>query len=45
MTTRTRKDTNNTEAQQWYFRLMYDPELFEKERFIDAIDDYNMLIA
>ena len=30
-----------TEAQEWCFRLMNDPEQFEKWRYIDTINDYN----
>jgi hypothetical protein len=35
---------SGTEAQEWYFRLMNDPKQFEKFRFKDTIDDYNMVI-
>jgi hypothetical protein len=34
-----------TEAQEWYFRLVNDPEQFEKEIYIDTINYYNNLIA
>ncbi len=34
-----------TEAQEWYFRLVNDPEYFEKWRYKDAINDYNNLIV
>ena len=34
-----------TEAQEWCFRLMNDPEYFEKWRYIDTINEYNSLIA
>jgi hypothetical protein len=33
-----------SEAQEWLFRLANDPNQFEKERFIDAINEYNRLI-
>jgi hypothetical protein len=33
-----------SEAQEWYFRLMNDPEQFEKETFIDSINDFNRII-
>jgi hypothetical protein len=36
---------HSTEAQEWYFRLMNDPEYFEKWRYIDTINDYSNLIA
>ena len=32
------------EAQEWYFRLMNDPNQFEKERFIDSINVFNSII-
>ena len=34
-----------SEAQEWYFRLVNDPNEFEKMRFIDTINYYNSLIA
>ena len=34
-----------TEAQEWCFRLMKDPEYFEKWRYKDTINDYSNLIA
>jgi vacuolar-type H+-ATPase subunit E/Vma4 len=34
----------SSEAQEWYFRLMNDPEQFEKERYIDSINVYNSII-
>ncbi|MFL6344221.1 MAG: hypothetical protein ACJ71A_02090, partial [Nitrososphaeraceae archaeon] len=34
-----------TEAQEWCFRLMNDPEYFEKWRYVDTINDYNNIIA
>jgi hypothetical protein len=33
-----------SEAKKWYFRLMNDPEQFEKEKFIDRINEYNSII-
>jgi SOS response regulatory protein OraA/RecX len=33
-----------TEAQEWCFRLMNDPEYFEKWRYIDSINVYNSVI-
>ena len=33
-----------SEAQKWYFRLMNDPKQFEKERFIDSINEFNRII-
>ena len=40
-----KKRYRSTEAQEWCFRLMNDPEYFEKWRYKDAINDYNRLIA
>ena len=34
------KQHRRTEAQEWYFRLVNDPNEFEKWRYIDAINDY-----
>jgi hypothetical protein len=34
-----------TEAQEWCFRLMNDPEYFEKWRYIDTINGYSSIIA
>ncbi len=39
------KRPHNTEAQEWCFRLMNDPEYFEKWRYTDTINGYNILIA
>jgi hypothetical protein len=36
---------HRTEAQEWYFRLVNDPNEFEKCRYKDTINDYNNLIA
>ena len=33
-----------TEAQEWYFRLMNDPNQFEEDRFIDNISVYSSVI-
>jgi hypothetical protein len=35
---------SRSEAEEWYFRLMNDPEYFEKERFIDSINVFNSII-
>ena len=35
---------HSSEAQEWYFRLMNDPDQFEKERYIDTINVYNSII-
>jgi hypothetical protein len=35
---------HRTEAQEWCFRLMNDPNRFEKWRYIDTINDYNNII-
>ena len=39
------KKRYRSEAQEWYFRLVNDPNEFEKMRFIDTINYYNSLIA
>ena len=33
-----------TEAQEWYFQLINDPEYFERWRYIDTINDYSSII-
>jgi hypothetical protein len=33
-----------SEAQEWCFRLMNDPNRFEEWRYIDTINDYNSII-
>jgi hypothetical protein len=33
-----------SEAQEWVYRLMNDPEYFEKERYIDSINVYSSVI-
>ena len=38
------KKRYRTEAQEWYFRLMNDPNQFEKMRFIDSINVYSSVI-
>ena len=38
------KKRHLSEAQKWYFRLMNDPKQFEKERFIDSINEFNRII-
>jgi hypothetical protein len=40
-----KKRHRRTEAQEWCFRLVNDPVQFEKERYMDTINDYNNLIA
>src|SRR5918912_467498 len=40
-----KRHRSRTEAQEWCFRLMNDPEYFEKWRYIDTINDYISLIA
>ena len=35
---------HSPEVQEWCFRLMNDPEYFEKWRFKDTINDYNSII-
>ena len=31
-------------VQDWYFRMINDPDKFERLRYIDAIDDYKSII-
>ena len=38
------KNRQRTEAEEWYFRLMNDPNQYEKERFIDSINEFNNVI-
>jgi hypothetical protein len=35
-----KKRHHRTEAQEWYFHLVNDPEYFEKCRYKDTINDY-----
>ena len=35
---------HSPEVQEWCYRMMNDPEYFEKWRFKDTINDYNMII-
>jgi hypothetical protein len=35
---------SRSEAQQWYFCLLNDPNQFEKERYIDSINVYSRVI-
>jgi hypothetical protein len=35
---------HSPEVQEWCYRIMNDPEYFEKFRYIDTINDYNMII-
>lgn len=39
-----RKKRFRTEVEEWYFRLMNDPDEFEKFRYIDSINVYNSVI-
>jgi hypothetical protein len=34
-----------TEAEEWCFRLMSNPEQFERFRYIDTINDYKTIIT
>jgi hypothetical protein len=36
---------HDPEAAKWVYRMMNDPAEWEKFRYKDAIDDYNMIIA
>jgi hypothetical protein len=36
---------HSPEAQEWYYRLVNDPEYFERWRYIDTINDYKSIIA
>ena len=38
------KDVLLKEAKKWHFRLMNDPERFEKERFVDGINEIKFAI-
>jgi hypothetical protein len=38
------KKRHRSEAQEWYFRLMNDPNYFENWRYIDTINDYSNII-
>jgi hypothetical protein len=35
---------HSPEVQEWCYRMMNDPEYFEKWRFKDTISDYNSII-
>src|SRR5919198_6296724 len=35
---------HSPEVQEWVYRMMNDPEYFEKFRYIDTINDYNSVI-
>ena len=35
---------HSPEAQEWYYRLMNDPEYFEQQWYIDRINIYNEVI-
>jgi hypothetical protein len=39
------KKRHHSEAQEWCFSLMNEPEYFEKWRYTDTINDYNNLIV
>ena len=38
------KKRHRSEAEEWYFRLMNDPDQFEKDRFIDNINVFDDII-
>jgi hypothetical protein len=38
------KSRHSPEVQEWYYRLMNDPEYFERWRYTDNIDAYNNII-
>jgi hypothetical protein len=38
------QNRRRSEAEEWYFRLMNDPNQFEKERYIDSINVYSSVI-
>jgi hypothetical protein len=38
------KKLHRSEAEEWYFRLMNDPEQYEKETFVDHINEINFII-
>ena len=38
------KTRHSPEVQEWCYRMMNDPEYFEKWRYIDSINDYNSII-
>ena len=44
MSMQTKRRRQRTEAQEWCFRLMNDPEYFEKWMYIDNINAYNSII-
>ena len=35
---------HDPDVESWHYRLMHDPEFFEKFRYLDSIDDYHMII-
>jgi hypothetical protein len=35
---------HSPEVEEWCFRLMNDPEYFEKERYLDSINVYSSII-
>ena len=38
------KRRHRSEAEEWCFRLMNDPEYFERWRYTDTVNDYNNII-
>ena len=40
----TKERQHRSEVEKWYFRLVNDSEYFEKERYIDTVNDYNNII-
>jgi ElaB/YqjD/DUF883 family membrane-anchored ribosome-binding protein len=38
------KERIRSQTQEWVYRLMNDPEYFEKWRYTDTINDYNSII-
>ena len=39
-----RQEKHLSQAEEWYFHLMNDPEEYEKETFIDRINEINFII-
>jgi hypothetical protein len=38
------KTRHSPEVQEWCYRMMNDPEYWEKFRYINTINDYNLVI-
>jgi hypothetical protein len=38
------KKRHRSEAQEWHFRPMNDPEQYEREAFVDRINEINFAI-